>query len=136
MFFRIFRHADNLVCSVAIEEDYIVNVRTVAYELVFFQSGANEAFLPVDVEFLVGLYHLVGHNGVEILYFRQTRMLFSVFLLNGLEPVAGYLHHVAQFPVNLRHLFLDASDEFVGLVLVEFELTVFFFRSSSVVTVT
>ena len=118
---NLFGHAHHLVGAVAIEEDDIVNVRAVADKLVLLQAGADEAFLAVDVEFLVGLHHLVGHNGVEVLYLGEARMVLAILFLDGAEPVAGNLYHVAQFLVNLRHLFLDTRDELVGLVLVELE---------------
>ena len=50
-------YAYNLVFSVFVEDDDIVEIRAVAYKLVFLQSGADKAVVAVDVELLVGLGH-------------------------------------------------------------------------------
>ena len=39
----------NLIFSILIEEDYIVDVRTVVYKLVFLQRSANESLGAVDI---------------------------------------------------------------------------------------
>ena len=111
----------HLIRAVLVEEDNVVDVRTVAYELVLLQRGADEALLAVYVQLLVGFDHLGCRDGVEVLYLGQARMVLAVFLLDEAEPVAGHLHHVVQLAVDLLYLLLDAGDELVGLVLVELQ---------------
>ena len=45
----------------------------------------------------------------------------GIFLADEVEPVARHLDHVAQVGVNAGYLVLDAGDELVGFVLVEFK---------------
>ena len=73
-------HLQHLIFSVAIENDHIVNIRTVAHKLVLLQPRSDEAFLTVDVEFLIGLHHFGAVDGVETADFGATRMRFAVFL--------------------------------------------------------
>ena len=72
-------HLQHLIFSVTIEDNHIVNIRTVAHKLVLLQPRSNEAFLAIDVEFLIGFYHFGAVDGVETADFRATRMRFSVF---------------------------------------------------------
>ena len=51
-------HTDDLVLAVLIEDDDIIEIRTVADELVLLQAGADEAVSTVDVELLVCFCHL------------------------------------------------------------------------------
>ena len=110
-------HADHLVFTVFVEDDDIVEIRTVADELVFLHARSDEAFLTVDVELLVGLHHLGSLDGVEVLNLREARVFVAVFVFQILEPVGRHFGHVGQFLVDFLNLGLDAGDEFIGLVL-------------------
>ena len=114
-------HLHHLVRAVLVEDDDIVYVGTVADILVLLQRCADEALLAVDVQFLVGLNHRSGGYGVEVLYLRQARMVLAVLLQDELEPFAGHLHHIGQFPIYLCQFLADAGHQFLGLVLVELQ---------------
>ena len=73
-------HLQHLIFSVAIENDHIVNIRTVAHKLILLQPRSDETFLTIDVEFLIGLYHFGAVDGVETADFGATRMRLAVFL--------------------------------------------------------
>ena len=73
-------HLQHLIFSVTIEDNHIVNIRTVAHKLVLLQPRSNEAFLAIDIEFLIGLHHFGAVDGVETADFRATRMRLAVFL--------------------------------------------------------
>ena len=51
-------YAYNLVFTVFVEDDDIVEIRAVTYKLVLLQSGTDKAIVAVDVQLLVGLGHL------------------------------------------------------------------------------
>ena len=86
------------------------------------QLQTNSSFFcTVDVELFVGLYHLVGYDGVEVLYLCEPRMGRTIFLLDEAEPVAGDFHHVVQFGIDAGHLLADAGDMLFRLVIVELE---------------
>ena len=114
-------NVNNLVCSVLVEEDDIVDVRTVLHVFVLLHARADEAFLAVDVEFLIGFDNLGGSNRIEILYLGQAWMILAIFLLDEAEPVAGHLHHVGEFLVDLLDFVFDAGYVFLGLILVELQ---------------
>ena len=111
--------ADDLVFSVFIENDDVVDVGTVANEFVFLQTGTDESFLTVDIELLVGFHHLRSLDGLEVPDFRQTRVVGTVFALDELKPANGDIRHAAQVLVDALDLVLDAGNEFVALVLAE-----------------
>ena len=73
-------HAHYLELSVLVEDDDVVNVGAVADILVLLQTGSDEAFVAVDVEFLVCFHHLGGLDGVEVAYFRHSRVFLAVFV--------------------------------------------------------
>ena len=115
----LFGYADYLVLAVPVEYYDVVDVGTVADELVFLESGAYEAFLPVDVELLVSLYHLCCLYRFKVAYLGAARMVVAVFVLDELEPAYRYLRHAAQVLVDVGYLGLYSGDEIVGFVLAE-----------------
>ena len=115
-----FPDTDDLVGAVLIEDDDIVEVRAVADELVLLQARADESFLAVDIQLLVGLYDFRSLDAVEAAYFREAGMILAVFVLDKAEPVGRHLYHIRQVAVDFRHLILHAGDGLVGFVLIEF----------------
>ena len=113
-------HADDFVLAVFVEDDNVVDVGTVADELVLLQAGADEAFVAVDVEFLVGFGNLGGDDGFEVLDFSAARMVGTILVLEELEPADGDLRHACQVFVDVGNLCFDAGDELVVLVFREF----------------
>ncbi len=59
-------HLGDLELSILIEDDDVVEVGAVAYELVLLQACSHETFLSVDVELLVGFHHLGYLDGIEV----------------------------------------------------------------------
>ena len=112
-------NADDLVGAVLVEDDDIVDVGAVADELILLQPSADEAFLAVDIELLVGFHNLRGLDAVEAANLGEARVVLAVFVLNEAEPVGRHLDHVGQVAVDLSHLLLHAGDGLVGFVLVE-----------------
>ena len=114
-------HAHHLEFSVAVEDDDIVDVGAVAHEFVFLQTRSDEALLTVDVEFLVGLHHFRGHDGVEVADFSATRMRCAVFFLDLGEPLDGDVGHVGKVVYDFLDFGLNAGHQLVGLVFVELQ---------------
>ena len=114
-------HLHHLELAVAEEDDDVVDVGTVAHELVFLQSGADKALLTVDVQLLVCLYHGGGYNGVEALYLGKSWVMFAIFVFDELEPVYRDVGHVGEIVVYVLQLSLDFVHQLVGLVLVELQ---------------
>ena len=116
-------HADHLELAVAVEDDDVVDVGTVADILVLLQTRADEAVGAVDVEFLVCLGNLRGLDGVEVAYLRHSRMFLAVLVLEELEPRGRHLNEVLQVAVNLVDLGFDTCHQLIGLVLIELQDT-------------
>ena len=114
-------YAHHLICAVAVEDDDIIDVGTVAHELVLLQGSAYETLLAVDVELLVGLHHLGSRYGVEVLDFGQTRVLLAVLALDELKPLACDFHHIGQLVVYLLHFGVHAGNVLLGFLLVELQ---------------
>ena len=90
------RHLDNLVSSIAVENDDVVNVRTVRHELILLQSCSDESLGTIDIEFLIRLCHLRCLNRIERTDFSETRVVGSIFLLQVAEPLCGHLRKTAR----------------------------------------
>ena len=118
---ELFGHTHHLELTITIEDDDIVDVRAVAHKLVLLQSCADEALVAVDVEFLVGLGHLAGLDGVEVANLGESLMVLAILVLEELEPRCRHLGEVGQVAVYLVDLGLDASHQLVGLLLVELQ---------------
>ena len=116
-------HLDHLVTAVLVEQDNVIQVRAVAYELVFLEFHAYESVGTVYVEFLVCLDNLCGNYSVKILYLSLALILCPVLVLEHVEPFDGYCNHVAQILVNAGYVGLHLGDSLLGLVLVELEDT-------------
>ena len=85
------RYANNLVLSVAVEDNNIVDIRTIAQELILLESGTYEAFFAIDIEFLVGLNYGFHIDVCEVAHLGLTRIFISVFSLEVLEPANGII---------------------------------------------
>ena len=82
-------HLNDLELAILVEDDDVVDVGAVAYKLVLLQAGADETVGTVDIEFLVGLGNLAGHDGVKLADDGAARVLGTVFGLQALEPFDG-----------------------------------------------
>ena len=71
----------DLILSVLVEHDDVVEVGAVLHKLRLLQSIADETFFPVDIQLLVFLRNLCGDDGVEALYLRTPWVILSIFLL-------------------------------------------------------
>ena len=115
------RYLYDLILAIFIEDNNIVDIRTVANVFVFLQAGSHKTFLAIDVEFFIRLNYSSGLNSVEIAYLGHTRVVFAILVLQELEPVGSYLHHIGQVMVYILNLSLYARHEFVSLVFVELQ---------------
>ena len=116
---HLFPDANHLVRPVLVEDDDVVDVRTVADELVLLQPRAQEALLAVDVELLIGLHHLGGLDAVKAAYLCLTRMLFTVFFLYEAKPVGCDLGDIGKVTVDAGNLLLHTGDGLFCLFLTE-----------------
>ena len=114
-------HTHHFELSVTIEDDDVVDVGAVAHKFVLLQARTDESLLAVNVELLVGLGHLRGFDGVEVLNLSEARMILAILVLEELEPRGSHLGQVRQVAVYLLNLGLDAGHQLVGLLLVELQ---------------
>ena len=120
-------HANHLVFTVAIEDNYIVEVGAVAYKFVLLKAGTDEPVLPVDVQFFVGFGHLCGVDGVETANFGEPRMGCTIGLQQVFVPRNGYIGHVVQVVCNALYFGFDGGHELIGLVLIIFKDALHFY---------
>ena len=116
-------HLHDLEFSVFIEDDDVVEVGTVAYEFILFESGSYESFLSVDKQLLVGFYHLGHLDGVEVAYLGLARMELAVFAFEVFKPVDGHIGHVRKVIFNLSQFCLNFHQEIIRLILIIFKNT-------------
>ncbi len=114
-------HLGNLEFSVLVEDDDVVEVGAVAYELILLQSCTHETFLSVDVEFLVGLHHLGYLDGIEVSDFGPSRMQLAVLALEIFKPVDGDIGHVGEVVLYFGQFRLDFQQQVIGLILIIFK---------------
>ena len=116
---NLLRHANNLVLAVTMEDDDIVQVGTIAQELILLQSGTDKAFLAVDIELLVGLNHGLDVDIGEVTHLRSTRIFISVFSLERFEPANRIIGQVAQVFLGLFDFLIEVLHQLVGFFGVE-----------------
>ena len=93
----------------------IIDIRTVTNKLVFLQGSAEETFLPVDIQFLVGRNHFGRHDGIKTPDLCTSFPSFSVFLLYLLVIIDRERDDVCQMVFYFIYLFFNASDMFIRL---------------------
>ena len=61
-------------------ENYnIINIRAIAYKLIFLQAEARKSFLPVDIQFLSGCGNCRGFYTFEVAEFGLAFPACSIF---------------------------------------------------------
>ena len=113
----------DLIGSVTIEDDHVVDIGTVADVLVLLQAIANESLLTIDIELLVRLDHLGRLDRVEITDLRQAGIILTVFLLQACKPINGVIDNKLQMMVDALDLALGLGDELITLIAVELQDT-------------
>ena len=111
----------HLVTAVLVEQNHVVDIRTVGHELVFLERSTDKAVFAIDIKFFVGFHHFGCFDGVEIAEFSATRIVFAIFVLQHFVPVDSIVHNVCQLEVNFFDFLFDAGDVLVGLFLVELQ---------------
>ena len=120
---KLVGNMNDLIGSVPIENNHIIDIRTIADVLILLQTGSDETFLTIDVELLIGFHNLDSRDSVKALYLSQAGMILAILFLNKAVPVASNLYHVIEFLVDLGNLIFDAGNQLVSLVFVELQDT-------------
>ena len=111
------------IFPVAEEDNHVVDIRAVGYELVLLQGCSDKSFFAVDVKFFVGFHHFGSFDRVEVTQFGTTREVLAVFVLQHLIPVDGIVDDVRQVVVNFGNILFHPGNEFVRFVRVELQDT-------------
>ena len=119
-------HLDDLVFSVLIKNNNVVDVRTVTDVLVLFEPCSDESLLTVDEQFLVSLDDGGSLNGVEVANLGTSRMFLPLLVRKELEPVGSDLNHIGEVAVDVFNLRFYTCHDFVSLVLVELQYALHF----------
>ena len=113
-------HTQHLVFPIFVEDDDVVDVRTVANKLILLESRSHKSLVAIDVEFLVRFNHFGRFDGLEVAYFSASRMVVSIFVDQELEPFHGDIRHVRQVVLDAFQFLFDARHQLVGFVFAEF----------------
>ena len=114
-------NAHEFVSPVAVEDNDVIDIRTVRHELILLQRGTDEAFSAVDIQLLVRLCHLRRLDGVEAANLRLAGVAGTVPLFQVQEPVDGIFYDVGKMLVDVGDLLSIGSYLLVALVGVEFQ---------------
>ena len=117
---QFLRYLHDLVFTVLMEDDDIVDIGTVEEELVFLKPRSDETFFPVDIEFLVVLHNGFDVDGAEVTHLGTAGIGFSVFLFKHLEPrdrVIGEMVEVLDAGFDLLLQILHQFVRFLGVEL-------------------
>ena len=114
-------HLRDFIRTIFVEDDNVVEVAAVADKLVFLQARTDKAVSAVDIEFLIGFSYGCCLDGIEVAYFSEAWMLFSVFFLEEFEPVGSNFHQIVQVAGNVFQFLFDFGNQFIGFVFIEFQ---------------
>ncbi len=112
-------HFGNLIFSILVNYNDVVDVGAVAYIFVLLQAITNEAFFPVNVELFVCNGHLTGINRIEVADFGLALATFAVLFLDVLVVINGIVNNVVKVVLYGLYLFLYCNQVLVGLLDVE-----------------
>ncbi len=107
------RHLGHPVLAVAADDDDFRQVGTLGDELSavgILEADAHEALGEVRVQLRVVVHDLGRGDGLEGGDLRQARVVLSVFLLQGFEPVDGVFGQVREIVPHVLHLVLQGVD--------------------------
>ena len=114
---HLFSHLGDLVFTILIEDDDIIDIGTVADIFCILKACADKSLLTVYVQFFVCLNDLCCLDSVEVTYLSQSRMVCAIFLLQMFKPFACYVNHPSEVLLYLCYLRLYLCYQFVSLVL-------------------
>ena len=80
----------NLIFSVLKKYYYVVDIRTVLYELyvvLFLEVRTDESFGTTNIEFFVGFHYFSSFDIFEIAYFGTSENFFTIRIFNVFEPL-------------------------------------------------
>ena len=78
---NLFGYTDDLVFTIFVEDNDIVDVGAVAHEFILRESHADETVSTIDIEFLIGFCHFRCLNGVEVADLGQTWVFLTILIL-------------------------------------------------------
>ena len=93
---HLFLHFHNLILTIFVEDDDVVDVRAVAHIFIFLQSGAYEAFFAVDVEFFISLCHSCSLNVVKSAYHSVARICCTIFRFQIFIPFNCIIYYMVE----------------------------------------
>ena len=112
-------NAYELVFSVFVEDDDVVDIGAVAHKLVLLKPHTDEALLTVDVELLIGLGNGGSHDVVEVANDGAAREVRAIFSLDALIPLDCKFHEVSELVVDVGNALVEGGDVVVGSIAVE-----------------
>ena len=116
---QLFRHTHDLVFAVAVENDDIVDIRTIEQELVFLQACAHKTVSVVDVQLLVGLNNGFNIDIGKVANLGLARIAAAVLLLEHLKPCNRIFGQMVEVVYGCLDLFLQILHQFVSLLGIE-----------------
>ena len=116
---QLLSHSHNAVLAVTVEDDDIVDVGTVAKELILLQPRADKALLTVDIQLLVGLDDRLDIDIGEIAHLSTAGIFGAVFVLEHLEPTDGVIGQVVDIVLRGLDLLGQILHQLVRLLGIE-----------------
>ena len=101
------------------EDDDIVDIGAIEEVLIFLESRSDEAFLAVDIEFLVILNDGLDVDRAEVTHLGATRVRLAVFGFEHLKPGDGIIGEVVEVLDARFDLLLEVLHQFVRFLGVE-----------------
>ena len=112
-------YLDDLVFTILVEDDDIVDIRAVEEELVFLKGCADKAIFTVDIQLLVGLYDSLDIDVGEVANFSTAWVFGSVLLFERVKPRNGIVGEVLEILDSGFDLFLKILHQFICFLSVK-----------------
>ena len=116
---QLLRDLNNLIFTVLMEDDDIVDIRAIEEEFIFLESGTDESFRAVDIEFLIILHHCLDIDGAEVTHLGATRIRLAVFALEHLKPRDSIVRQMVEILNTSFDFLLEVLHQFVSFLGVE-----------------
>ena len=112
-------YLDDLVFTILVEDDDIVDIRAVEEEFVLLKGCAYEAIFAVDIQLLVGLYDSLDIDVGKVANFCTAWVFGSVLLFERVKPRNGVVGEVLEILDGGFDLFLKILHQFICFLSVK-----------------
>ena len=120
---HLLTHFHHLVFTILEEDDDIVDVGTVANELILLHAGTDKSLFTVDIKLFIRFSHLDRLNVLETANFGATWIVFPITLFQHQVPGYCVVGKIVQVMIYFADFLSQTCNVFVRLIRVKLQNT-------------